>query len=258
MKITHRNLTVLVLLITLLLTLCSGCGKKEKTDKDRTDTQAEPSSSTNIIATVTSRELNLRSTPSYNGTILKTLKKGDTVTILERTEVDGVSWGKTEKGWICLLYVTIEEISTENQELETFPSSPATLAPVRNEGVVIVSILNIRSGPDTANEKIGEYTWEEKIEILEEKNGWARTDKGWISLSYVYREDNPDMEPLTVKILASELNIRQGPSVGYKSIAKAGEGETTIIFKQFVDNLGECWGYNGTGWINMKWTEQVN
>jgi len=34
-----------------------------------------------------------------------TYNQGDVVTILETTSVNGVAWGRTGKGWICLQYV---------------------------------------------------------------------------------------------------------------------------------------------------------
>ena len=53
-----------------------------------------------------------------------------------------------------------------------------TLAAVTRE-------LNIRKEPSTSAESIGKYVKGDKVTILETKDGWGRTDKGWISMDYV-------------------------------------------------------------------------
>lgn len=63
---------------------------------------AEPTYSTGT-GTVTSG-LNIRKEPNADSEIVDTYKEGEKVTI---TEVNG-SWGKTEKGWINLKYVTFD------------------------------------------------------------------------------------------------------------------------------------------------------
>lgn len=254
MTITRRRFTALIIFTMLLLTFISGCGKNKEHDEDESKRSTAPSSATVTIATVTSRELNLRSTPSFEGTVLKTLVKGETVEILERKEVEGVSWGKTEKGWICLLYVALEEINTAQPTESPSDTTPPSETSGANTSLIIVEALNIRSGPSAENELLGEYKWGDMVEILEEKNGWARTDKGWINLGYVYCANKPDMAPMQVTVIASTLNIRQGPSVNYASITTLSEGDQTTILKQIKMSDG-YWGYNGTGWLYMDYVE---
>ena len=45
--------------------------------------------------------------------------------------------------------------------------------------------VNIRSGPGTGYEKTGAYPGGTVVTVLEEKEGWGRTDKGWVSLDYL-------------------------------------------------------------------------
>lgn len=44
--------------------------------------------------------------------------------------------------------------------------------------------LNVRSGPGTSYSKVGAYANGTKITVTEEKNGWGKTDLGWVSLQY--------------------------------------------------------------------------
>ena len=45
--------------------------------------------------------------------------------------------------------------------------------------------VNIRSGPGTGYGKTGAYPCGTVVTVLEEKEGWGRTDKGWVSLDYL-------------------------------------------------------------------------
>lgn len=43
--------------------------------------------------------------------------------------------------------------------------------------------VNIRKGPGTGYDKVGGYSKGTIVTVLEEKNGWGRTDRGWVKLS---------------------------------------------------------------------------
>lgn len=58
-----------------------------------------------FTGTVNTNGLKIRSAAGTTNQILGTYKKGDQVTVLETTSVNGVAWGRTNKGWICLNYV---------------------------------------------------------------------------------------------------------------------------------------------------------
>lgn len=55
--------------------------------------------------TVTADALRIRSGAGTNQKVVGVYYQGQKVTILEKTTVDGVAWGRTNKGWICLDYV---------------------------------------------------------------------------------------------------------------------------------------------------------
>lgn len=52
-------------------------------------------------------------------------------------------------------------------------------------GRVTAHTLNIRDGASTQCNIVGWYHRGATVVILESRNGWGRTDKGWISLKYV-------------------------------------------------------------------------
>lgn len=50
--------------------------------------------------------------------------------------------------------------------------------------------LNIRSGASTSYNRVGGYAKNSVVTILAESNGWGKTDRGWISLTYTSRDIN--------------------------------------------------------------------
>ena len=250
MTVNRKRFAAWMLILTLLPAIFSGCGKKE--DSYVPSISTHPQIPTVLRATVTSRELNVHSEMGYDAPVVSTLEKDETVTILECKEWEGVSWGRTEAGWICLLYASIEEVPV-TQVTETQP--PTTELPAKNylyEATIIVEELNIRSGPSAKTEKTGKYYWHDMVRIMEEKDGWGRTDLGWISLNYTYASDHPDNINETMRVRASSLNVRKGPSTTYEALQELVRDDEVTILKTGTFG-GNTWGYNGTGWLSMDY-----
>ena len=51
--------------------------------------------------------------------------------------------------------------------------------------------INIRSGPGTGYGKVGAYPMGTVVDVLEARDGWGRTDKGWVSLTYLEAVEGP-------------------------------------------------------------------
>ena len=56
---------------------------------------------------------------------------------------------------------------------------------VQFKGIVTASELNIRKEANTTSSVLGSYKKGDKVEILEVKGEWGRTDKGWVNMKYV-------------------------------------------------------------------------
>ena len=83
--------------------------------------------------------------------------------------------------WIC---VYLKQGGTETPpEQEDKPMSKYTVTP--SIGV------NIRSGPGTSYGKAGAYPCGAVVDVLEARDGWGRTDKGWVSLAYLEAVEGP-------------------------------------------------------------------
>ena len=215
----------LIAVLILMAALFAGCKKdnaipettegtldlnldlEPETQPQATETEPVPTETEPVIneksATVTS-QMNIRSAPSTSGSaVIGTLKAGDKVIVEERYEVTGIQWAyisSPQNGWICMDYVEMDIPDAPNNTTSTpagsnsdnqssdpgndatqqTPSGTAT----STKGVVTTG-LNIRKEPSTTSAVVGAYAKGDVITILEVKNGWGRTNKGWIKLEYV-------------------------------------------------------------------------
>lgn len=116
-----------------------------------------------MFGTVTAENLNIRTGPDTDFKSNGTYKKGEAIDIL--AQVNG--WGYTEKGWVNMAHVESRD-------------------PVYTTGTATVTTgLNIRKEANADSEKVDVYKEGDRVTILEVKDGWGRTDKGWINLKYV-------------------------------------------------------------------------
>jgi len=241
------------------------------------------------VGTVISEGLNIRAAAGANGYLMGTYKRGDRVEILEKTYIGGVPWGRTDKGWICLTYVKLEEAdqipeTTVPEESETTApettepemtapeaTEPETTAPgaeEENPGTQIVqgipatvisrTMLNIRSDAGTNFSRVGSYSPGQKISILEQKTVggviWGRTDKGWVSMQYVRLDEVWTNEAGVYGTVActGSLNIRSGPGVAHRPVGSYPAGTRIVILEQTVVS-GQKWGRTEKGWVSMDY-----
>jgi len=136
--------------------------------------EVELNGTSSNTGTVTSySNLNIRSAPGTFNPQVGSYPRGTRVTILERKTINGTEvWGRTDKGWISLMYVKMDP--TEGNSFK---------------GIVNADGLNIRSGPGVHNKSVGSYKTGDQVEITEISYivdvPWGKTDKGWICLYYV-------------------------------------------------------------------------
>ena len=121
------KLLILTMVLTLLVGTFAGCMGKEAEETDPqtppgllTDESTDPSETEPVdeteptgteppadapvnIATVNEEQVNIRTAPSAESTVIGSLVKGDQVEIVDEETLMGMSWGKIlepETGWI--------------------------------------------------------------------------------------------------------------------------------------------------------------
>ena len=179
--------------------------------------------------TISGSGVNIRVGPGTNFERVGAYEKDTKVTIL--TQING--WGYTSKGWVSMTYVAMEKQTAKS-------------------ATVTADTLNIRKEPDTKAEKVGTYAKDTKITILETRDGWGRTDKGWVYLEYVKFDDAATEAPKTQTgtITATGLNIRKEPNINSESLGGYKQGDKVTILE-----AKDGWGRTDLGWIKLEYVK---
>lgn len=222
------------------------------TDTD-SNTSTGSGTSTNISGVVTASALYIRSEASSTGKVQGSYVKGDKVTILETKN----GWGRTNKGWISMQYVSTSGTTTNtntntNTNTSTNTSTGNSSTTVQFKGIVTASELNIRSTASTDGTRVGSLSYGARVEILEKNGNWGRTKDGWISLDYVYQDGTTGKNTANGIVTGNQLNIRSGPGTGYGSVGSLNAGDRVSILEQFTYD-GVTWGCTKSGWISLDY-----
>lgn len=303
-----RKLLILTMVLTLLVGTFAGCMGKEAEETDPqtppgllTDESTDPSETEPVdeteptgteppadapvnIATVKEEQVNIRTAPSAESTVIGSLVKGDQVEIVDEQTLMGMSWGKIlepETGWIPMDMIdlpggfvapTEPEDPDETSPDETKPeeTKPDETKPADNKddnktnnkgngnttvvarGIVTASELNIRSKAGVDGDRVGSLTAGARVEILEKSGGWGRIDKGWISLDYVYQDGTTGKNTAKGVVTGNQLNVRSGPGTNYGRVASLNTGDRVNILEQFTIG-GTKWGCIDKGWISLDY-----
>ena len=224
-----------------------------------TETTGDSTSTQSIKGVITANGLNIRSEASTDGKVQGAYNKGDVVTILETKN----GWGRTNKGWIKMQYVntsgTTTDSTTTNNTTTNNTTNNTTVTgngstTVQLKGIVKVKELNIRASASTDGERLGSYTYGDRVEILEKSGSWGRTSKGWIHLDYIYQDGTTGTNTASGTVTGTQLNIRSGPGTGYGSVGSYNQGDSVSILEQFTYN-GTTWGCTNKGWICMDYVD---
>ena len=299
-----------VLVFLMMTTLFAGCRQNvpgpetepnlnlnlsEDTTPSETETkptETEPPVINENTGTVTS-VLNIRSSPSTEATVIGTLNAGDKVEVSRREVVTGIDWAyiiAPESGWIVMEYV---EMDIPNQQ----PAQPDTSTPAGEnppaettdtnanttniKADVNANGLNIRNAPGTEGTKVqGAYNKGDVITILETKNGWGRTNKGWIKLEYVNtnsttvgntntENDNTDKDTTNTNadpdivsngsttvilkgiVKVTDLNVRSEGSTDGTRLGNLTYGARVEVMEKSGN-----WGRTKDGWICLDYVYQ--
>ena len=253
------------------------------TSNDNSSSGSDSSSSSSVIGIVNVSSydyLNVRNSPSTSGSIVGKLQKNDRIEILEQKDADGITWGRFDNGWVSMQYIVL---ASDNQggldddysqpetpsvpETDTTPALPEDEVSTPNEstssvfGTISASdSLYIRSSAGFGGSIVGYYPYNHNVEIFEqiEVDGmkWGRTNKGWISMSYVNlgSSSSSSTQSEAKTIIADCLRIRSGAGTNNSVVGYLYYGTSVQIFEtETVD--GVEWGRINNGWISMDYVK---
>lgn len=231
----------------------------EKPTEAPTEAPTEPPVK-GVMGTVSANNLNVRSNHASDSAILSQLPVNLRVEILEQKTVGGTNWGrigsmtlpngtKIDGGWLNLHYVKLD-----NAEAQT-PTEPGTTTVDPDEeklGTITAEQLQIRKGAGTTYDTAGSYKKGDRVKILETKTvsgtTWGRTEKGWISMTYVKLDGsagsatdtgtNVAQPGATKPTTGSSSGTGTGTGTSTASKIEVSNGKTTIKGYVVVDTKG--------------------
>lgn len=249
----------------------------ETTEPPTTETTAPPTTEAkkeNVA--VVKEQISIRSSPSTGSRVITQLDAGDEVEVLRIEPIGTVNWAYVSSdslnvmGWIVTEMLDMSNVQLSAGSTSTPASDPTgnaastqpttptvnnitgtgnSTTPANSQvGTVNTNTLNIRSSASTNGERVGQYTYGDRITILETSNGWGRTDKGWVSLNYVTMQQSSS----TATITGSTVNIRSGAGTNNGVVGAYNRGDSvTILETTTVGNTQ--WGRTDKGWISMDY-----
>ena len=228
----------------------------ENAQNGGTTTSSNASNSGNSVlykGTITANpELNIRKEADQYSARVGTYKKGEVVEILETKN----GWGRTNKGWISLTFVsqgtnanTQTNSATQNHNNTNNNTTNSTGTATNVKGIILTE-LNIRKEASQNSDRVGGYSYGDRVTILETSGNWGRTDKGWVSLTYVYQDGTQGSNGCKGVVIGNGLNVRSGPGTNYQSVNSLGFGTRVNILQRIT--LGDVtWGCINGGWISL-------
>ena len=134
-------------------------------------------------------EVNLRKGPSTDYEVVKKLKSGTDVTVVEYLKRDGATWCNLGDGWMTLKYLKLDG------EL------PETPDPALGELATVyqTETLNVRMEANAGSEKVAELHRGDVVHVHEIRTvagvEWGKIDEGWVSMKYILRESSRKNAP---------------------------------------------------------------
>lgn len=214
--------------------------------------------------------LNVRAAAGVDNARVTKLAKGERVTIYETTRVNTSTWGRTDKGWVHMYYIQLEDGATVtpgtsnggNTGTDTSSgagTSSGTTQKSKSGVIANTDKLNIRSAPGAHNQRVGTIAGGTKVVITETtkvgSTTWGKIDKGWISLFYVKLDSGfVPAGSVAGTITTSGLRIREAAGTDNKIVGYYDKGDQVVILEQTMVN-GRAWGRTKRGWISMYYVD---
>lgn len=183
--------------------------------------------------------LNIRSGPSLEYPVVGSYTSGTELEILETTQTDGVQWGRTDKGWVCMTYVNLPDLD----EVALYTG-----------WVIYTDQLHARSIPSLEGQVYRDLTRGENVVIYEtvvaEDLIWGRTQYGWVSLAYI------DMVPTTMDAVDVRIISKNDVPIYSKAdgltYLDSYRTLTLVLIYEYNDEYGELMVRTDRGWVLEK------
>ena len=265
------------------------------TQAQQPTTPSDSNGTTGAGTGVTMSDVNAYQEADNNSKVMFTLKKGESIAILEQVPQKTASgskiWGKVTvngvSGWVNMAYVEVQTITAVPPTDQS--GSDSGIDPVNGTAGVIANAsipVNVRIAAGVQNDKVASLAVGTAVTVYEltEVNGaqWARIkwngNNGWVAKQYVNltggiggtgssntaNGTTPGQISLTGTVNSNiNLNVRSGAGLSYPQVTSLAKGTKVTVYEQVTAD-GMLWGkinVNGTsGWVCMSYisVEQTN
>lgn len=244
-------------------------GAEEDDDTDN-ETDNEQGTAVRICGWVTATSLNVRSGAGSQYEVVARLPRDTYVTVTELIQKGSSSWGKIDKGWICMDYILVDTDNSDygdggsqtpgggnqNPGVEETPGTGESTN--TTTGMITASRLCVRRGPGTSYDIVAVLTNGTVVTILEQTlvNGtvWGKIDSGWICMTYVKITSGNATVIHTGMVTASTLCIRSAAGSANSIVGTYSRGTIVKILEVKKVN-GTLWGRTDKGWICMDYVQ---
>ena len=213
--------------------------------------------------------LNVRKEASVTSAQQGSLPRGTKINIYEKKTTNGVEWGRTDKGWVCLLYVTLTATGAGSTG-----NGNGNHVLVTDVGTVTSATLSLRKAPTNNSEQLALLNQGDSVTILEETTETTSTGSklwgkvtvngvtGWINLAYVEIKETttliPDSDATgsagatgTGTITGcTNVNVRSAAGVGNPLVTTLPAGSKVNVYEQIEVNNAP-WAKIDQGWVCM-------
>lgn len=120
------------------------------------------------------RSLNVRNNPKSGAPIIAAISRGDIVEIMHQEN----GWAQIDvngtKGYVTTRFLRPLDSNIAHTPVPNAPETTSTTYEVVSNGI------NVREAPSTSARVVAKKSQNDSIVAIEEKNGWVRTQEGWI------------------------------------------------------------------------------
>lgn len=242
-----------------------------KLDTTTSGSSANPTGVISSGTVVNCTTLRVRSGAGLDYPQIASVAKDTKVYFYETKVVGKATWGRIDKGWICLDYVKLDTASTgTGTQTPATPEQSKPVAALYTGTVVDCTAVRIRSGAGLNYPQVGGADKGTKLYIYETKvvgnATWGRIDQGWVCMDYVKVDSTissdamqsipTDAKYIGTVVKCDSLRIRKGPGLDYAQIGGLMNGTKVYIYETKV--VGKAtWGRIDQGWICLDYIELV-
>jgi N-acetylmuramoyl-L-alanine amidase len=201
----------------------------------------------NISGTVqvTVDGLNVRAGPGTSHANVSRVSRGVFPYLAERNGWYRILLPQGRAGWVSGQFAV--PVSAGGSETESLPGA----------AVVRASTLNVRSGPGTEFGILSQVRSEMFVPVLESRSNWHRVllpddSQGWIAGSFAEFMAPDSKSSRTAMINVPSLNMRSGPSTGYRILGTGTLGSEFKIINSVPGWFNILTEKNNTAWISAN------